>query len=353
VNPKPEWEIVMNISTVGIDIAKNVFQLHGVDKTGKAVLKKRMTRDKLGSYVANLPTCTIVMESCGGANYWASVFKRSGHTVKLISPQFVKPFVKTNKNDANDAEAIVEAASRPSMNFVPIKQVEQQDIQSIHRVRSRVVRNRTALINEIRGLNLEYGIIITPGAAKVRGSLHAIISDSKNALTPTSRECMQELYDELVDVECRLKQLDRKIRILCRENEACRRLLKIPGVGELTATAIVAAVPNANEFKNGRHMSAWLGLVPRQSSSGDKNVLLGISKRGDRYLRTLLIHGARAALSHYKSTDNKYGRWLSRKKAMLSFNKAAVALANKNARIIWSMLNTGEEFDYGIQTTAV
>jgi len=342
----------MSINVLGIDIAKNIFQLHGADAAGKAVLKKRLPRDKLAAYMANLPPCIVVMESCGGANYWARVFHRSGHTVKLISPQFVKPFVKTNKNDANDAEAIVEAASRPSMNFVPVKQSEQQDIQSIHRVRSRVVRNRTALINEIRGLNLEYGITITPGAAKVRRSLHAIIADGANELTPMSRECMQDLYDELTDIECRLKKLDKKIKIICRGNDACRRILTIPGVGELTATAIVAAVPNANEFKNGRHMSAWLGLVPRQSSSGDKQVLLGISKRGDRYLRTLLIHGARAALSRYKNTDNEYGRWLIDKKATLSFNKAAVALANKNARIIWSLLKTGEEFNYGAQRAA-
>ena len=350
MSPNLNGVIVMNISVLGIDIAKNIFQLHGVDKTGRAVLKKRMARVKLSGYVANLPQCTIVMESCGGANYWARVFKRSGHTVKLISPQFVKPFIKTNKNDANDAEAIVEAASRPSMNFVPIKQAEQQDIQSIHRVRSRIVRNRTALINEIRGLNLEYGITIAPGAIKVKQSLCEIIADSANELTPSSRECMKDLYDELIDVEARLKKLEKKIRHICKQNETCRRILKIPGVGELTATAIVAAVPNAKEFKNGRHMSAWLGLVPRQSSSGDKQVLLGISKRGDRYLRTLLIHGARAALSHYKNTDNDYGRWLMGKKTTLSFNKAAVALANKNARIIWSLLNTGEEFNYGVQT---
>jgi transposase len=340
----------MSINILGIDIAKNRFQLHGADDMGKAVLKKRLSRDQLGAYVANLPQCKIVMESCGGANYWSRVFIRSGHSVKLISPQFVKPFVKTNKNDANDAEAIVEAASRPSMHFVPIKQVEQQDIQSIHRVRSRIVKNRTALINEIRGLNLEYGIPISPGAAKVKRSLCAIITDNTNELTPLSRDCMQDLYDELIGVEIRLKALDKKIRQLCRQNETCCRILKVPGVGELTATAMVAAVPNAKEFKNGRHMSAWLGLVPRQSSSGDKRVLLGISKRGDRYLRTLLIHGARSALSHYKHRDNDYGRWLTAKRARLSFNKAAVALANKNARIIWSLLNTGEEFNCGVQT---
>ncbi len=186
----------MTINVLGIDIAKNTFQLHGTDVAGKAVLKKRLPRNELAAYVANLPQCIVVMESCGGANYWARVFQRSGHTVKLISPQFVKPFVKTNKNDATDAEAIVEAASRPSMNFVPIKQNEQQAIQSIHRVRSRIVKNRTALINEIRGLNLEYGITLAPGATKVRKSLSLIIADSENELTPRSRECMQDLYDE-------------------------------------------------------------------------------------------------------------------------------------------------------------
>ena len=305
----------MTISVLGIDIAKNTFQLHGADNAGKAILKKRLPRHKLAAYVANLRACTVVMESCGGANYWARVFHDSGHMVKLISPQFVKPFVKTNKNDANDAQAIVEAASRPSMRFVPIKRVEQQDIQSIHRIRARIVKNRTALINEIRGLCLEYGIVLTPGAARVKSSLCAVITDNDNELTAFSRECMQDLYDELVEVEGRLKKLDAKIRQLCRHNESCRRILGIPGVGELTATAIVAAIAEPKEFRNGRHMSAWLGLVPRQSSSGDKQILLGISKRGDRYLRTLLIHGARSVLSHHKDEDNDYRRWVTRKKS--------------------------------------
>lgn len=342
----------MTIDILGIDIAKNTFQLHGADWTGKVVLKKRLPRPKLSAYVANLPVCTIVMESCGGANYWARVFQRSGHTVKLISPQFVKPFVKTNKNDANDAQAIVEAASRPSMHFVPIKQVEQQDIQSIHRIRTRIVKNRTALINEIRGLCMEYGVVLTAGAANIKRSLIAVIADGDNELTVLSREGMQDLYDELIETEGRLRLLNNKIRRLCRDNEQCRRVLKVPGVGELTATAMVAAVPNPQEFRNGRHMAAWLGLVPRQSSSGDKRVLLGISKRGDRYLRTLLIHGARAVLSHSKNSDTHYGHWVSRKRATLSHNKAAVALANKNARIIWSILNTGEEFDAGLRAIA-
>ena len=266
----------MNISLLGLDIAKNIFQLHGVDGAGKQVLKQRIERNKLSEYIANLPVCTIAMESCGGSNYWARVFQRHGHTVKLISPQYVKPFVKTNKNDANDAQAITEAASRPSMHFVPVKQVEQQDIQSIHRVRSRLVKNKTALINEIRGLNLEYGIAIPQGAKKVKGLLRSIIDDQANELTISSRELMQELYEELVGLEERVAKMDKKIKIICKNDEVCQRILAIPGIGELTATAIVAAVPNPNEFKNGRHMAAWLGLVPQQSSSGNKQILLGI-----------------------------------------------------------------------------
>jgi transposase len=342
----------MNISVLGVDIAKNIFQLHGVDSSGKRILKQGIAREKLSTYVANLPLCTIVIESCGGANDWARVGQRQGHTVKLISPPLVKPLVKTNKHDANDAEAIVEAASRPSMHFVPIKQVEQQDIQSLHRVRSRLVKNRTALINEIRGLNLEYGIAIPQGALKVKSYLRSIIDDKGNELTVSSRELMQELYDELLVLEERLKKIGQKVKYICKENDQCRRLLSMPGIGELTATAIVAAVPNANEFKNGRHMAAWLGLVPRQSSSANKQLLLGISKRGDRYLPTLLIHGARAALCRCKNTDSKYSEWLTSKKESLSLNKAAVALANKNARIIWSLLKTAEEFNSNQQKVA-
>lgn len=343
----------MNINLLGIDIAKNVFQLHGIDCYDHVVLKKRLSRDKLPEYIANTPPCTIVMESCGGSNYWTRVFQRSGHTVKLISPQFAKPFVKTNKNDANDAEAITEAASRPSMHFVPIKQIEQQDIQSLHRIRSRLVKNRTALINEIRGLNLEYGITIPTGASKVKIELCLVISNENNELTVSSRQFMNDLYNELVEIEDKLKYLEKKIKQICRENDACQRIMKIPGVGELTATAMISAVPNPSVFKNGRHMSAWLGLVPKQHSSGDKRILLGISKRGDIYLRTLLIHGARAALSKCEDLDNEYTRWLVLKKETLSFNKAAVALANKNARIIWSILSTGKEFNLNNQNVAI
>src|SRR5210317_239571 len=218
----------MTISILGIDIAKNTFQLHGADHSGKTVYKKRLARRELAAHVTNLPPCTIVMEACGGSNYWARVFQSSGHSVKLIGAQFVKPFVKTNKNDANDAQAIVEAASRPSMHFVPIKQVEQQDIQSIHRIRTRIVKNRTALINEIRGLCLAYGVVLVPGAARVKSSLCATIANGENELTQSSREFLQGLYEELVEVEGRVKNLNTKIRQLCRQNESCQRILKIP-----------------------------------------------------------------------------------------------------------------------------
>ena len=342
----------MNIKLLGIDIAKNVFQLHGTDEKGKPLLKKRISREKLAEFVVNLPPCKIFMESCGGSNYWARVFQNYGHTVKLISPQFVKPFVKTNKNDANDAEAIVEAGSRPSMHFVPIKQIEQQDIQSLHRIRSRLIKNKTALINEIRGLNLEYGITIPLGPRQVKKRLLEIIDNKNNELTPFSRDCMTDLYKELDDLENRLSKIDKKVQHISKTHDLCKRILTIPGVGVLGATAIVASVTSPNEFKNGRHLAAWLGLVPRQYSSGNKQVLLGISKRGDRYLRTLLIHGARAALTHFKNTDCAYGRWIANQKNKLGFNKASVALANKNARIIWSVLTSGKEFDTQYQHKA-
>ncbi len=257
-----------DIKVLGVDLAKDVFQLHGTDAKGN----KRLSRRKLIEYMANITPCLVGIEACGGAHYWARVFQKYGHVVRLISPQFVKPFVKTNKNYANDAEAMVEAASRPSMHYVPIKQVVQQDIQSIHRARSRLVKNRTALINEIRGLNLEYGIALPQGASKVKNLLIDVIGDKDNEMTSLSRE----LYDELLALEKRIKTIEQKIKCICKENDQCQRLLSIPGIGELTATALVAAVPNANEFKNGRHMVAWLGLVPRQSSSGNKQVLLGI-----------------------------------------------------------------------------
>jgi len=334
-----------NVTLLGIDIAKNVFQLHGTDEKGKIVLRKKIKRTKLLAFIANLPACRIAMEACSGANYWARCFKQLGHLVELISPQFVKPFVKTNKNDPNDAEAINEAASRPSMRFVTPKSIEQQDIQNLHRIRSRLVKQRTALGNQIRGLLGEYGIAIPKSLSTLKSRLPEVLEDAENELTMLTREVVADLREELSDLDKRIRHYDKRITQAFRADERCQKIAAIAGIGEITATALIAAVGDAKQFHNGRQLSAWLGLVPRQYSSGGKERLLGISKRGDSYLRQLLIHGARAVLMHVdKKTDYRSMLWAAKKKA-LGANKAAVALANKNARVIWALLTSGETYD--------
>ena len=330
----------MEIKTLGIDIAKRVFQLHGVDTKGKVVLKKRLSREALPSFMANLPSCTIGMESCSGSNYWARKFRFYGHEVKLMSPQYVKPYVKTNKTDANDAEAICEAVTRPNMRFVSIKSAEQQDIQSLHRYRQRVVEERTALVNQIRGLLTEYGIVIPQGIGFLRKKLPEVLEEENSELTPLSREIFIQLYEDLKGIDQKVKSLDKRVDTLCRQSEDCQRIAEIGGIGALTATALVSAIGDITTFKNGRHLSAWLGLVPREYSSGNKRVLLGISKRGDRYLRTLLIHGARAFISFAK----KRSAWLEDLIKRCGKQKAYVALANKNARIVWALLAKKTEY---------
>lgn len=336
----------MNINLLAIDIAKNVFQLHGIDQYGNPVLKKCVSRNKLMEVISNIPYCTIVMESCGGASYWSRKFQSLNYAVKLIAPQFVKPFVKTNKNDANDAEAIAEAASRPTMEFVSSKNVEQQDIQSIHRIRTRLVHNRTALVNQIRGILLEYGIAIPQGIAVVYRNMTEILEDSENELTLVTREFISDLYDELKQLDIKIKSYEQDLQKICRGNEACQKIIKICGIGVMTATAVVAAVGSPSQFKNGRHMSAWLGLVPKQHSSGNKRVLLGISKRGNKYIRCLLIHGARAAICSSKSSVDPNVLWAKKKGQEAGINKACVALANKNTRIIWAILSSKEAYRY-------
>jgi transposase len=333
----------MNVTTLGIDLAKNVFQLHGVNRHGQAVLTKRVTRAKLAETVANLPPCLIGLEACASSHYWARELEKFGHTVKLIAPQFVKPYVKTNKNDAADAEAISEAVARPNMRFVPVKTVAQQDIQAVHRIRERRVKERTALLNQIRGLLAEYGLIIPLRRNAVRQALPRILEDADNGLTVLAREFVADLYEELRMLCVSVDKYDAKIERLFRANPVCQRLAKVEGVGPVTATALVAA-GDARAFQNGRQMSAWLGLVPRQYGSGGKNVLAGISKRGDTYLRTLLIHGARAAVVAAKRKDDPRSRWINALAARRGANIAAVALANKNARILWALMARGEEY---------
>ena len=273
--------------------------MHGVDSNGNVVLQKRLSRNKLAEFIVNLPTCLIGMEACGGAHYWARKFQSFGHEVKLMSPQYViKPYVKTNKNDCNDAEAICEAVARPSMRFVPIKSLEQQDVQALHRIRSRLVGERTGLINQIRGLLAEYGIVIVQGASQLRKSLPRLVEMSPGQLTPMAQSLCWDLYEQLQEVDKKVGYYDVKVGELCRNSEVCQRLMQVEGVGPLTATALIAAIGDGKVFHKARHLSAFLGLVPRQSSSGGKQVLLGISKRGKVYLRSLLIHGARAVMKN-------------------------------------------------------
>jgi transposase len=340
-----EQETTMHIVRIGLDLAKYVFHLHGVDERGKVVLRKTLRRPAVAPFFANLPPCIVGMEASNGAHYWAKTFSELGHDVRLISPQFVTPYVKSNKNDRNDAEAICEAVGRPNMRFVPVKSAEQLAIQAIHRIRSRLVANRVRLVNQIRGLLGEHGVVIAQAIGNLRRALPRIVDEESNGLNSIVRELIGELREELIDLDRRVAIYDRKIRELYRTSEACQRLGMVEGIGPITATALVAAAGDAKCFKNGRQFAAWIGLVPRQRSSGGRSRLLGISKRGDRYLRTLLIHGARAALGRIRGKQDPRSLWLLKARERHHPNVVAVALANKNARIAWSLLASGMNYD--------
>jgi transposase len=330
-----------NVCTVGIDLAKKIFHLVGTDTTGKIVWRKRLTRHALISFMAQLPPVTIGMEACGGAHYWARQLRHQGHEVKLMAPQFVKPYVKSNKNDMRDAEAIAEAVTRPTMRFVPIKDVAQQDVQALHRVRERLIGARTALINEVHGLMQEYGIVMPKGVAKFRQAVVAKLEAEKDKLTPLSQEMFGKLVEEFAALEKQLTYYQEKLEALATTHPECQRLMTIPGIGPITATALVAAVGDVGVFKNGRQFAAWLGLVPKQHSTGGQSLLLGISKRGDSYLRKLLIHGARATLRWVKLQTDSRSQWIRGLLARRGWNRTAVAVANKNARIVWALLSRG------------
>jgi transposase len=334
----------MQITTLGIDLAKSVFSLHGCDANGKAVLRKQLRREQLLRFIANLPRCTVAMEACGGAHYWAREMAKLGHQVRLIAPKFVSPYVKANKNDASDAEAICEAASRPSMRFVALKSAAQQDIQAIHRVRQQLVKSRTGLANQVHGLLAEHGIVFRRGFAQLRRALPMILEDQDNGLSVVMRELLSEIGERLRFIDDRLHRYDLIIQRLFRHDERCQRVAAVEGIGPLTATALVAAVGNASEFRSGRELAAYLGLVPRHRASGGRTVLLGISKRGNRYLRTLLIHGARSALYRIERHRSARAVWAARIKLHRGPNVAAVALANKNARVLWALLSRGENY---------
>jgi len=334
----------MKITTVGIDIAKSIFHLYAVNKMGGYVKKKQLKRQQLLPYLARLEPCVIAMEACGGANYWAREIKALGHKVKLIAPQYVKPYVKGNKNDYNDAEAIAEAAQRPTMRFVPIKSVEQQDIQNLHRQRERIKKARTALVNQIRGLLAEYGIVINKGVSAVRKGLPDILEDADNGLTMCSRELFADLQDELRLLDARFQQCEKRIIVSNAENDVCQRLDEILGIGPITASAAYVAAGNGKDFVNGRHFSAWIGLVPGQHSTGGKSTLLGISKRGNAYLRTLFIHGARAVLRYCATKADRFSLWAQALLERRGHNKACVAVANKMARMAWVIMARGESY---------
>jgi transposase len=334
----------MNIKRVGIDLAKDVFQVHGVDSQEKVILRKQFRRVQLLAYFEKIAPCLIGMEACGSAHYWARELQKLGHTVKLMAPQFVKPYVKSNKNDANDAEAICEAVARPTMRFVAVKTIAQQDIQAIHRVRSELVSHRTAKVNQIRGLLAEYGLAVGRRIEVLRTALPLLLEDAENGLTLDFRILLDELRQDLINLDERVQVMDKKIKTLANSHGEAKRLLAIPGIGPITATAIISAIGNGKQFKRGRDFAAWLGLTPRQYSSGGKERLLGISKRGDSYLRTLLIQGARAVLRVVGQKDDPRSRWLQNLCSRRNKNIAAVALANKNARIIWALLTKETDF---------
>lgn len=328
----------MKSTTIGIDLAKNAIQVHGVDERGKPVLKKQLKRHQVAAFFANLAPCLIGMEACASAHHWARKLQALGHSVKLMAPQFVKPYVKTNKNDAADAEAICEAVSRPNMRFVPIKNGEQQAVLALHRARQGFVKARTAQANQIRGLLAEYGIVIPQGIGHIAKRLPEILEDGENNLPGSFRELLDRLGNHLKELDRQVGELEVQIQGWHRQNEASKKLAQIPGIGPITASALVASIGDAKSFDNGRQLAAWLGLVPRQHSSGGKQVLLGISKRGDTYLRTLLIHGARAVIRVAERKVDRANSWLVRIMGRRNKNVAAVALANKNARTVWALL---------------
>jgi transposase len=321
-----------------------VFQLHGVDERGVAVLRKQVRRGALMRTIAQLPPCLIGMEACASSQYWSRQFERFGHQVRLMSPQYVKPYVKSQKNDQADAEAICEAVQRPNMRFVLPKSLEQQDLQSAHRVRQGLMTERTAVVNRMRGLLAEYGVVVARRPATVRRELPVLLADAENGLTTVSRELIAELYEHFLQIEQRIMRVEAVIERLGATQETVKRLQTIPGIGPLTATALFAAVGNAKGFRNGRHMAAFLGLVPRQDSSGGKPRLLGITKRGDKYLRCLLVHGARCITTLAQRKPTEARSWINALRDRRGKHRAYIAQANKTARIAWAVMARGENY---------
>jgi transposase len=343
----------MDIVVLGIDLGKNSCSVAGLDASGRVVLRRRLRRSSVESFVTSLGYCTVAMEACCGAHHLGRVFTRHGHTVRLMSPEYVRPYVKAQKNDDLDAEAIAEAATRPTMRFVELKSQAQSDVQALHRARERLVAERTALINHLRALLLERGIVVPQGRRKLEEEL-AVFADEDGieALSPRIRLLIEDLRSEWRALDERIAAFDTEFIRMAREDEAVRRLMTIPGIGTINATALAAAVGDARAFERGRDMAAWLGLTPRQMSTGGKPRLLGISKRGNRYLRKNLIHGARAVLPYLVERETPLGRWARGLLARAHKNVVVVAVANKLARIAWAVLAHGSIYQAGFETAA-
>jgi transposase len=337
----------MKINRIGVDLAKNVFQLHGADRSGRAVWKRKLSRDKWLKVLFETvePGTIIGMEACGGAHHWARVLIEKGYEVKIIPPQFVKPFVKSNKNDANDAQAICEAMVRPNMHPVKVKTVEQQDMQAVHRIRQEIKGHRTAKVNQIRGLVTEYGLVAPRQISSLRKAIPEWLEDADNGLTIFFRQLLHGLWEDLRSLDKRMSELDKQVAIIAQENPIAKRLQQLRGVGPLIATALVATMGDAKQYRRGRDMAAAIGLTPRQHSSGGKDRLLGISKRGDAYLRCLLVHGARSAMRTSKDKDDRVSRWITNLQDRRHANVAACAMANKIARMAWVMMSKGVDYD--------
>jgi transposase len=334
----------MNVTRIGLDIAKTIFQIHGVDGHGKATLRKTLKREKVTEFFANLSPCVVGIEACGSAHHWARTLGRLGHTVRLMAGQFVAPYRKGGKNDGNDAEAICEAVGRPTMRFVPTKSEEQQAVLALHRARSLAVENRTAQANQIRGLLAEFGLVVPQGIETLRAQLPTLLQAAGPALPSLAREVLEDLSAELRQWDERIAGYDRRIAQLAAASEPAQRLMQVAGIGPLTATALVASVGDAKVFTSGRQFAAWLGMVPRQHSSGGKFRLGSITKRGDGYLRRLLIHGARSVIATLSRRDDAKSQWARALQERSGANVATVALAAKHARIVWAILTKGEAY---------
>ena len=332
----------MQITTIGLDLAKHVFQVHGVDNGGQVVIRRRLRRVEVVRFFSSLPPCLVGMEACSTAHHWARELIALGHDVRLIPPTYVKPYVKRGKNDAADAEAICEAVTRPTMRFVPVKGAEQQSVLVLHRTRDLLIRQRTMLANSLRAHCAEFGIVVAQGMAKLAELIGRIADEGDARIPPLARGCLLVLSQQLQELQLKVSEIERALQAWHRSNETSRRLETIPGIGPITASALAATITDPTLFRSGRHLAAWLGLVPRQNSSGGKERLGGISKQGDRYIRRLLISGAHAVLQDLKRGQARPGSaWAAGLLQRRPFKLVAVALANKTARIAWAVLARG------------